>query len=100
MFLSESAGHPAVASLAQDAYDRLAAGEQVDYRVLSDLINEASGKGVLRDIRSKHGPVAFEAIVAPILKEVGGRAPIRSSRPAPAPGSPDDPLTAPVWPPR
>jgi hypothetical protein len=29
----------------------------------------------------KYGPVAFEAIVMPVLQEVGRRAPIRSSRP-------------------
>jgi hypothetical protein len=87
--------------MAQSAYDRLAAGEHVGYRELSDLIGEASGKGVLRDIRRKHGPVAFEAIVAPILNEVGRHAPVRSARPpAPAEGSQDDPLTAPVWPSR
>jgi hypothetical protein len=101
MFLTESAGHPAVTSIARSAYDRLAAGEHVDYQVLSDLISEASGKGVLRDMRRKHGPVAFEAIVTPILDEVGRRAPVRSARPpAPAQGSHDDPLTASVWPPR
>ena len=32
MFLSESAAYPAVASIAQNAYDRLAEGEEIDYR--------------------------------------------------------------------
>ena len=100
MFLSESADHPAVASLAQSAYDRLAAGEEVDYRLLNDLIGEASGKGVLRAMNSKYSPTAYEAIISPVLDEIGRRAPIRSSRRPPAPGSPDDPLTAPSWPPR
>ncbi len=99
MFLSESAAHPAVASIAQSAYDRLAAGEETDYRVLSDLIGEASGKGVLRDLRRKYGPVAFEAMTMPILQEIGRRAPIRSRRPTVVPGSEDDPLTAATWPP-
>src|SRR5215472_11152806 len=48
MFLTEAAGHPAVESIAQAAYDRLADGEAVDHRVLSDLVGEASAKGVLR----------------------------------------------------
>jgi hypothetical protein len=100
MFASESADHPGVASLARFAYDTLAAGEEVDYRVLKDMIGEASGKGVLRAMNRKYSPVAFNAIIGPVLDEIGRRDPIRSSRRPPAPGSPDDPLTAPVWPPR
>jgi hypothetical protein len=93
MFLVEAASYPAVAQLAQAAYDRLAAGEDVDYRLLNELIEEASGQGVLRDLRRKHGPVAFEAIIGPVLREIGRRAPIRSSREYTwQPG--DDPLTA------
>lgn len=98
MFLSEAAGYPAVASLAQSAYDRLAAREEVDYRVLDDMIGEASGKGVLRAMRRKYSPAAYEAIVSPVLQEIGRRKPIRSDRHAPAPGGADDPLTAPAWP--
>jgi hypothetical protein len=100
MFLSESAGHPAVATLAQSAYDRLAAGEEVDYRLLDDLMGEASGKGVLRAMHSKYSPTAYEAIISPVLNEIGRRKPIHSDRTPPAPGSADDPLTAPAWPPR
>jgi hypothetical protein len=81
MFLVESASHPAVREIAQAAYDRLVEGEDIDYRVLSELVDEASGKGVLRAMHRKYGPVAFEAIVMPVLQEVGRRAPIRSSRP-------------------
>ena len=92
MFLVESAAHPAVREIAQSAYDRLVEGEDIDYRVLSDLVGEASGKGVLRAMHQKYGPAAFEAIVMPVLQEVGRRAPIRSSRPTWQPG--EDPLTA------
>jgi len=95
MFLSESAAYPAVASIAQNAYDRLAEGEEIDYRVLSDLIGEASGKGVLRDLNRKYSPEAFNAMIGPILQEIGRRAPIHAQRPPVAPE--DDPLTAPVW---
>ncbi|HMC73182.1 MAG TPA: hypothetical protein VKG87_02670 [Terriglobales bacterium] len=80
MFLIESAAHPAVSEIAQSAYDRLVAGEDIDYRVLSDLVDEASGKGVLRAMHQKYGPAAFEAIVMPVLQEIGRRAPIRSTR--------------------
>ena len=97
MFLSESAAYPAVASIAQNAYDRLVEGEEIDYRVLSELIGEASGKGVLRELHRKYGPVAFDAMIGPILREIGQRAPIRSKRPPVDPE--DDPLAAPVWPP-
>ena len=82
MFLSESAEYPAVASIAQNAYDRLAEGEEIDYRVLSDLIGEASGKGVLRELHRKYSPEAYEAMIGPILRESGQRAPIRSRLPA------------------
>ncbi|HMD91890.1 MAG TPA: hypothetical protein VKG80_04530 [Trebonia sp.] len=99
MLLSESAGHPAVAAIAQSAYDRLAADEETDYRVLNDLIGEASGKGVLRALHKKYSPEAYEAIIRPILKEIDRQAPVRP-RERPAPDPEDDPLTAPAWPSR
>ncbi|HZR48067.1 MAG TPA: hypothetical protein VFB06_00965 [Streptosporangiaceae bacterium] len=91
MFLSESAAHPAVASIAQSAYDRLVDGDVVDYRILKELVGEASGKGVLRDMRRKYGPAAFDAMIAPILREIDLRAPVPPRR-RPAPE--DDPLTS------
>jgi hypothetical protein len=94
MFLAESAAYPEVAGIAQSAYDRLAAGEDIDYRVLDELIGEASGKGVLRDIRRKHGPVAFDAIVGPVLAELGRKKPISSTRYTWQPRPGEDPLTA------
>jgi len=94
MFLVESAAHPAVRDVAQAAYDRLVEGEEIDYRVLSDLVDEASGKGVLQAMRRKYGSAGFDAIVMPVLQEIGRRKPIRSSRPAWQPG--EDPLTAPI----
>jgi hypothetical protein len=96
MFLSESAGYPAVASIAQSAYDQLIADGDIDYRVLDDLIGEASGKGVLRDLRRKYSPVAYEAMIQPILQEIGRTKPIRSRRPPVHPEN--DPLTAASWP--
>jgi hypothetical protein len=89
MFLSESAAHPAVAGIAQSAYDRLIEGEDIDYRVLDDLIGQASGKGVLRAMRQKYGPVGFDAIIMPVLREIGRKKPVRSTW---QPG--EDPLTA------
>jgi hypothetical protein len=97
IFLSESADHPAVAKLAQSAYDRLAAGEEPDYRVLDDLIGEASGKGVLRAMHAKYDPATFDAIIGPVLNEIGRSKPLRSDRHPPEPGSVADPLTAPDW---
>ena len=96
MFLSESAAYPAVASIAQSAYDRLVADGEIDYRVLDDLIGEASGKGVLRDLRRKYSPAAFDAIIEPILQEIGRAKPIRSQRPPV--DLENDPLTAASWP--
>jgi len=100
MFLIEAAAYPAVAAIAQSAYDQLAAGHGIDYPVLSELIGEASGKGVLRAIHQKYGPTAYEAMIMPILQEIGRQAPIRSSwQSTVRPGSEDDPLTARTWPP-
>jgi hypothetical protein len=93
MFLVEAAGYPAVAEIAQSAYDRMVEGDDVGYRVLDDLVGEASGTGVLSAMRAKHGAAAFEAIIGPVLQEIGRRKPIRSSRGYTwQPG--DDPLTA------
>ena len=96
MFLSESAACPAVAAIAQSAYDRLVEGEEIDYRVLDELIGEASGKGVLQELHRKYSAEAYEAMIGPILQEIGRTKPIRSQRPPVDPQ--DDPLTAPVWP--
>ena len=100
VMLSESAGHPAVASLAQTAHQRLMNDEPVDYRLLNELIGEASGKGVLRSLNAKYGPTAFEAITGPILAEIGRQAPVASRRHS-APADPEaDPLRASTWPAR
>lgn len=80
MFLAESAEYPVVAEIARSAYDRLAERDEIDYRILNDLIGEASGKGVLRAMRAKYGPAGFDAIVMPVLREIGRSAPVRSSR--------------------
>jgi hypothetical protein len=99
MMLSESADYPAVASLAQAAYDQIVDGGPVDYRLLDELIGEASGKGVLRALNAKYDSVAYNAIIGPILTEIGRTKPIRSQRY----GDTDpeaDPLLASAWPPR
>jgi hypothetical protein len=100
MMLSESADHPAVASIAQSVYERLANEEPVDYRLLDDLIGEASGKGVLRALHAKYSPAAYEAIIDPILTEIGRQKPIRSRRRTQPVDPETDPLLAGTWPPR
>jgi hypothetical protein len=77
MILIESAAHPSVAKIAQAAYDQLASGQEVDYRVLDNLVGEASGKGVLRAIGQKYGATAHEAIFAPFFVKSTGRSPSR-----------------------
>ena len=94
MFLAESAAYPAVAELARSAHDRLVEEGDIDYRVLDELVGEASGKGVLRAMRQKYGPVAFESVVGPVLQEIGRRKPIRSSRYGYTWQPGEDPLTA------
>ena len=97
MILTESAGHPGLAELAQSAYDQLIADGEIDYHVLSDMIGEASGKGVLRAINRKYGATANEAIFAPILREIDRQKPVPPRRTSPAREDRPDPLTAAAW---
>jgi hypothetical protein len=94
VMLSESEGHPAVASVARSVYERLVNGDAVDYRLLDELIGEASGKGVLRALHAKYSPVAYEAIIGPILAEIGRQKPVRSQRYAKPVDPESDPLLA------
>jgi hypothetical protein len=96
MMAAESAGEPAVASAAQSVYDQLARGEAVGYQQLDQLIGEASGKGVLRALHAKYSPVAYEAIIMPILAELDRQKPV-PPRPRPD-GTESDPLLASTWP--
>src|SRR5437879_13632285 len=73
----ESAAHPDLAELAGSAFDQLTRDGWVDYRVLSDLVEEASGTGVLRSIHHKYGPIARDAVFGPILREIDRQKPVR-----------------------
>ena len=97
MLLAGSAAHPALAAAAQSAHDALATGQQVPYQTLSDLLAEASGKGVIRDLRRKYSATAFEAILFPILREVDRQKPVPPRRRATAYPGGRDPLTDPDW---
>jgi len=100
MLLNESDGHHEVASLAKSAYDRLTRGEEVGYRLLDELIGEASGKGVLRALHARYSPVAYEAIIMPILTEIGRQKPVPPRRRPDDDDPGADPLRASVWPAR
>jgi hypothetical protein len=93
MLLAESAAHPALADAAQSAYVALTGGQQVPYQTLSELLGDASGKGVLRDLRHKYSATAFEAIVFPICREIDRQKPVPPRRRSAGP----DPLTDPDW---
>ena len=94
MILTESGGHPGLERLAQTAYDELASGRQVSYLLLDDMIGEVSAKGVLRALHQKYSAAACDAMLMPILDEIGRRKPVPPRRrPVPGDGSPD-PLTA------
>ena len=97
MILSESAAYPVVARLAQAAYDQLIMDGEVDYRVLSDMIGEASGKGVLRAIHRKYSITACDAMLMPILREIDRQKPVPPRRPASAHPDAPDPLSASRW---
>jgi hypothetical protein len=94
MILTESGAYPALARIAQSAYDELADGRPVHYSVLSDLVNEASGKGVLRALHQKYSAAACDAMLMPVLQEIGRQKPVPPRRrPVPSDSRPD-PLTA------
>ena len=94
MILTESGAHPSLERLAQAAYDELASGRDVSYLILGDMINEASGKGVLRGLHRKYSAAACDAMLMPILEEIGRRKPVPPRRrPVPSDSRPD-PLTA------
>jgi hypothetical protein len=76
MVLAESAGQPAVATLARSAYEQLARGEEVSYQQLDALVGEVSGKGVLRALHARHSPAAYESIILPILAEIDRQKPV------------------------
>jgi hypothetical protein len=76
MLLAESDGHPEVARIAQSAYEDLYRGGEVSYRVLDDLLGEASGKGVLAALRQKYSRAAYLAIMEPICEEIGRQKPV------------------------
>jgi hypothetical protein len=91
MILAESAGHPEVARLAQAAYDTLAGGGEVPHALMSDILGEASGKGVLRAVYQKYSAVAFDALIMLICREIDRQRPVP---PRPRPPPEDDPLTS------
>jgi hypothetical protein len=55
---------------------------------------------VLRALHAKYHPTAYEAIISPILTELGRQKPIRSQRYAKPVDPETDPLLATAWPPR
>ena len=94
MILAESGAHPGLARIAQSAYDELADGRPVHHSVLTDLINEVSGTGVLRAMHRKYSAVACDAMLMPVLREIDRGKPVPPrQRPVPSDGRPD-PLTA------
>jgi hypothetical protein len=94
MILNESGSHPGLERLARAAYDELASAREVSYLILGDIINEASGKGVLRELHQKYSAAACDAMLMPILREIGRPKPVPPRRrPVPSDSSPD-PLTA------
>jgi hypothetical protein len=80
MFLAESGEYPELTRLAESAYDDLCLGREVPHTVLSDLLGEASGQGVLGTLRRKHSAAAFESIISPICREIDRQKPVPAYR--------------------
>jgi hypothetical protein len=101
VLLSESGGHPALTSVARTVYEQLARGEEAGYRQLDELIGEASGTGALRALRARYSPLAYNAVLLPILTELDRLKPVPPRRRTAGDTDPErDPLLADSWPPR
>jgi hypothetical protein len=94
MILAESAANPNLAKTAQSAYESLSDGREVPYGVLSDMLGEASGKGIIRALRQKYGATAFEAMLFPLLREIDRQKPVPPRRHSAPWADSADPLTA------
>ena len=53
---------------------------------------------MLRALHARYSPVAYEAIIAPILAEIGRRKPVRPRRRPDGDDPEADPLRASAWP--
>jgi hypothetical protein len=94
MILAESAAHSDLTKTAQSVYDALSGGREVPYGVLSDMIGEASGKGVLRALHQKYSATAYEAMLFPLLREIDRQKPVPPRRRATPRDDSTDPLAS------
>jgi hypothetical protein len=76
MFLAESAASPGLHRLAQSVYNESSDGRAVPHTVLSELLGEASGKGVLQAMKQQHSAAAFDSIIVPICRENDRQRPV------------------------
>ena len=76
MITVESQDHPELRARMRSAYDEMVRGQQVPHAVLSELVGEASGKGVLQAIKQKYSPTAQEAMMIPLSREIGCQRPV------------------------
>jgi len=81
MLLAESAAHPEAVKLDQSAYDTLADSGSVPHWILSDMLGEVSGKGVLGALQQKYSAVACKAAHADLPGD-------RPPEPGPGPPAP------------
>jgi hypothetical protein len=76
LILTESAAHPDLLRLARSAYDDLSLGRPVHHTVLTELLNEASGKAVFGAIKRTYGERAFDDMVLVLGREIDRQAPV------------------------
>lgn len=95
MMLAAADGHPELERLARLAFEALTDHGEVHHELLSDMLGEASGSGVLGLLREHYSPAAYEALLMPIYREIGLQKPIFSGR-RPAPDI-RDALSTPAW---
>jgi hypothetical protein len=80
MILTESASHPGLLRMARSASDDYAAGREVHYTVLREMLYEASGKAVFGPIKRTYGERAFDEMVLVLGREIDRQAPVPARR--------------------
>jgi len=97
MILTESGEHQELARLAQSAYEILSNDREVPYGILSKMLGEASGKGVLRALQGKYSGTAYNAMLIPICREIDRQKPVPPRRRTGLRPESADPLTADIY---
>lgn len=75
MILLQSGGQPELVKRARFVYEEYTAGHRVEWQALAELLEEASGKGVLAAFKEQN-PETFNEVILTLGREIDRDAPI------------------------